>query len=80
MTAGLAMMTSPGPSSALRSSLAFERPEVMDEIAQLLELQPPVDTVRVDCDGVQPETGRTCMLGLHKGFHAAEDGSRWLDD
>ncbi|HEY0475351.1 MAG TPA: hypothetical protein VGD34_26960 [Kribbella sp.] len=32
------------------------------------------------CDGVHPDTGLHCILGDHKGFHLAADGTEWLDD
>ncbi|HEY0694100.1 MAG TPA: hypothetical protein VGD71_34290 [Kribbella sp.] len=32
------------------------------------------------CDGVHPDTGLRCVLGAHKGYHQAADGTRWLDE
>ena len=32
------------------------------------------------CDGVQPETGRPCVLGHHGGYHRDASGAEWLDD
>lgn len=32
------------------------------------------------CDGVEPDTGQSCVLGDHRGHHRAEDGTEWLDD
>lgn len=32
------------------------------------------------CDGVHPATGKHCVLGEHKGYHQADDGTEWLSD
>jgi len=34
----------------------------------------------IECDGKNPATGRSCILGHHKGFHRDESGTEWLDD
>ncbi|GAA1593283.1 hypothetical protein GCM10009789_54140 [Kribbella sancticallisti] len=34
----------------------------------------------LDCDGKNPTTGRTCVLGYHRGNHRDETGTEWLDD
>jgi hypothetical protein len=34
----------------------------------------------VECDGRHPTCGSVCVLGEHKGFHQAADGTHWLDD
>lgn len=32
------------------------------------------------CDGVNPQTGKACLIGYHKGYHRDESGARWLDE
>jgi hypothetical protein len=32
------------------------------------------------CDGLHPKTGRSCILGVHKGYHRTADGAEWLDE
>jgi hypothetical protein len=32
------------------------------------------------CDGAHPDTTERCVLGVHKGYHRAGDGTEWLDD
>lgn len=34
----------------------------------------------IPCDGVNPLTGRVCLLGRHRGHHRDADGAHWLDD
>jgi hypothetical protein len=34
----------------------------------------------IDCDGKNPATGRSCVLGHHNGFHRDELDAEWLDD
>lgn len=31
------------------------------------------------CDGVHPETGGSCVLGWHNGYHRDATGVEWLD-
>jgi hypothetical protein len=33
----------------------------------------------LDCDGENPLTGRSCVLGHHRGRHRDEAGAHWLD-
>lgn len=33
----------------------------------------------IDCDGENPQTGRSCILGHHRGYHRDETGAEWLD-
>ncbi|GAA3077675.1 hypothetical protein JOF29_005165 [Kribbella aluminosa] len=33
----------------------------------------------IDCDGENPTTGRSCILGHHQGYHRDETGAEWLD-
>ncbi|TDO45672.1 hypothetical protein EV651_12861 [Kribbella sp. VKM Ac-2571] len=33
-----------------------------------------------DCDGKNPTSGRSCILGHHQGYHRDETGAEWLDD
>ncbi|MDX3004485.1 hypothetical protein PWY87_22545 [Kribbella solani] len=33
----------------------------------------------IECDGRNPSTGRSCMLGYHRGCHRDADGVEWLD-
>lgn len=50
--------------------------------------RPPRDTTKGwmtsvsdnDCDGVNPRTGESCVLGDHKGYHRDSAGNEWLDD
>lgn len=32
------------------------------------------------CDGKNPTTGRTCVLGHHQGYHRDDAGAEWLDE
>ncbi len=32
------------------------------------------------CDAIHPVSGSPCVLGEHKGYHRAADGTEWLDD
>jgi hypothetical protein len=34
----------------------------------------------IGCDGENPQTGRSCILGHHHGYHRDETGAEWLDD
>jgi hypothetical protein len=32
------------------------------------------------CDGLNPLTGRGCLLGDHQGYHRDDSGAEWLDE
>lgn len=32
------------------------------------------------CDGINPDDGLPCVLGLHKGFHEDDHGEKWLSE
>lgn len=55
-----------------------ERPAVDSEGRGWPVLRPSDGTQ--PCEGANPETGRACVVGYHKGYHRDVVGARWLDD
>lgn len=40
----------------------------------------PTEDGRGTCDGINPMTGRDCLLGHHSGYHRDSHGAEWLDE
>lgn len=59
-------------------SEADEQPAA-DGDAQVWPVLRPSDGTQ-PCEGANPETGRACVIGYHKGYHRDAVGMRWLDD